>query len=102
MDLKTQSQIISCNRITFLNKKYNIHNNLLFEKQLKSNSPNEMIFDQPKFLETRYISKKSCIFESTEPDQGRWEQQFIIPQINCSENKNQTLFDMNTKAKMND
>ena len=34
MDLKKQSEIISCNRIKFLNMKYDLYNQLEFNKKL--------------------------------------------------------------------
>ena len=98
MDLKKQSEIISCERISFLTKKYNIHNSHLFEKQLIPNSCGNLNTNN-NFLKSSYISKKNCIFESTEPNQGLWETQFESPEI-CN-NKKTPMFNMNTKVKFN-
>jgi len=98
MDLKKQSELISCNRITFLDKKYNLYNNFLLEKQFMPNClvNNKQTYDKT-FINSSFISKKSCIYKSTEPDQGEWEKQFMFNQI--SDNK--LMFNINTKAKAN-
>jgi len=98
MDLKKQSEIISCERISFLNKKYNVHNNHLFEKQLIPNSCGTMN-NNIGFLKSSFITKKDCIFESTEPNQKLWENQFDSPEI-CN-NITKPLFNINTKVKFN-
>jgi len=103
--MKTQSESISCERITFLDKKYNLYNDYMFEKQLKPQCPNiDGMYNKNLkngFLESRYISKKSCIFESTEPNLGLWENQFDFMKIYLTnnENNNQQLFNINTKSK---
>lgn len=98
MDLKTQSELISCNHINFLNKKYNLYNELEFKKKLipNFNHFSNNINLNPS-LNSHFISKKNCIYSSTEPYQGLFEKQFINPVFNT----NIPLFNYNTKAKFN-
>ncbi len=98
MDLKTQSEFISCQHITFLDKKYRLYNELEFNKKMVSNSKDftRKIHLSPVY-NFRYISKKDCIYQSTEPYQGIFENQFQEPKFNT----NVPLFNFNTKAKFN-
>jgi hypothetical protein len=96
MDLKKQSEIISCNHITFLEKKYKLYNEMEFKKKLIPTSRNISNI-KDNYLIPRYISKKDCIYESTEPNQGLWEINFENPKLNPST----PLFNINTKAKIN-
>jgi hypothetical protein len=106
--MKTQSENISCERITFLDKKYNLYNDFMFEKQLKPQCPNTTFISNKNLkngsLESRYISKKSCIFEPTEPDLGLWERQFDFMKLSLNynnQNNQNKLFNINTKMKSN-
>jgi len=102
MDLKKQSEKISCNSITFLNNEYDIYNANLFKKQMIPNSKNEFRLNeinQNKYLKSSFITKKDCIYESTEPDMGEWETQFDL--INNNNDNNKSFFNINTKAKLN-
>lgn len=110
MDLKKQSEIISCNRISFLDRKYNLHNDYLFRKQLISKGCGDNLnnnqdndknnYKNNGYLKSSFITKKDCIYQSTEPDMGEWEQQFEINNNN-NYNNNKQLFNINTKAKLN-
>jgi len=109
MDLKKQSEIISCNRISFLDKKYNLHNDYLFRKQLISKGCGDNLDNNQDnnknnnknygYLKSSFITKKDCIYKSTEPDMGEWEKQF--DNNNNNNNNNKPLFNINTKAKLN-
>jgi len=98
MDLKTQSEIISCRHITFLDKKYRLYNELEFNKKMVSNSKDLSNYNylSPSY-NSHYISKKDCIYQSTEPYQGIFENQFKEPKFNT----NIPLFNYNTKNKFN-
>ncbi len=98
MDLKKQSESISCNRISFLDKKYNLYNNLMFNKQLipKSMDSTTEVNRNPA-LKSLFIDKKSCIFKEI-PDEGLWKGQFQDVRFNT----NHPLFNINTKAKFQD
>jgi hypothetical protein len=98
MDLKKQSENISCNHINFLDKKYNLYNQLEFNKKMVPNSKDftTNLHLNPS-LNSHYISKKDCIYKSTEPYQAIFEKQFIQPSFNL----NKPLFNANTKAKLN-
>lgn len=107
MDLKKQSEIISCNRISFLDKKYNLHNDYLFRKQLISKGCGDNLDNNQDnnknnnknygYLKSSFITKKDCIYKSTEPYQAIFEKQFIQPSFDL----NKPLFNANTKAKLN-
>lgn len=98
MDLKKQSELISCNRISFLDKKYNLYNNLMFDKQLMPRSMDASTeVNRNPSLKSLFIDKKSCIFKEI-PDEGLWKSQFYDLRFNTS----RPLFDINTKAKVHD
>jgi len=98
MDLKTQSDFISCNHISFLDKKYKLYNDLEFNKKM---IPNFNYFSfKPHLnpsLNSHFISKKNCIFYSTEPSQFIFEKQFSQPSFDSSF----PIFNFNTKTKFN-
>jgi len=94
MDLKKQSEFISCNRISFLDKKYNLHNKYLFDKQLIPNSTNQALL-KTEFLDSIFIDNKSCIFKPMISENDLWQKQFN--DFNFDPKKQ--LFNMNTKAK---
>lgn len=96
--LKKLAEKISCNRINFIDKKYDYYNKYMFEEQMKkpvkindSDKKNKNI----KYLDSLSINNKSCIYKSTEKDEGLWKNQF--EQINF--NNNDKLFNYNTKIK---
>ena len=98
MDLKKQSEFISCNRITFLDKKYNLYNNLIFDKQIIPKSMNSSTeVNKNPALKSLFIDKKSCIFKEI-PDEGLWKGQFHDLRFNTQ----RPLFNLNTKAKVQD
>lgn len=68
MDLKQLSENISCNRIKFLNRKYDTYNSYLYKNRLICNSINSAshVSDNKEdltLLKSYNISKKSCIFK---------------------------------------
>jgi hypothetical protein len=100
MNLEEQSKQILCNHIDILNKRLNDENDLLYRKQFIHNSMNfnEPISRNPEnmnYLKSSYISKKDCIYTSSEIDLKEWEKVFF-------ETKAKKEFNKSTQPKMND
>jgi len=94
-NLKKIAEEISCNRINFIDKKYNFYNDNLFNVNVNDNDNDRNKKNKINHtLDSLYINKKSCIMSSTEPDEGLWKKQFEL--INF---KNNNLFNINTRAK---
>ncbi len=76
--LITMSYNISCDHITKLRDKYNNYNDAVFKQHFicidnnNDNNDNRNI----KYLPNLYISKKTCIYKSTEPDELKWTEVF--------------------------
>ena len=107
LDLAKQSYNISCDHITKLNDKYKSENDLLVNKQFNCND-NMNIDDHDinnknnkkylKYINNMYITKKSCIYKSTEPDEFKWTSVFnddLIKNDNA-----RALFNENTRQKI--
>lgn len=100
MNLEKLSNELLCNHINILNKKINEENELLYKKQFVQNSPN---FNNPvsqnpeniNYLKSSFISKKNCIYTSTEIDTKEWEKVFF-------ETTAKNEFNKNTQPKLND
>jgi len=100
MNLEEQSQKILCNHLSILNKKFDNENELFYKKQFRQNSLN---FNNPvsqnpenlNQLKSSYISKKDCIYTSTEIDLKEWEKVFFQTNAKFEFNKS-------TQPKMND
>jgi len=88
-ELALMSDCISCSHVRFLNKKYDIYNNINFNNQLKVNNTNNFnITNNPErvsFLNTLNTNKKSCnysfenippILTKTDKEDKTWENQF--------------------------
>ena len=75
MDLKKQSELISCNRINFLNMKYNLYNDLEFKKKLVYNSQSSEIKPN-KYLDSLYITKKDCFYKPLDDNEMLWADNF--------------------------
>ena len=107
MDLAKQSYNISCEHITKLNNKYKSENDLLYNKQFNCNDKmniddhdinNENNKKYLKYINNMYITKKSCIYKSTEPDEFKWTSVFnddLIKNDNA-----RALFNENTRQKI--
>jgi hypothetical protein len=99
MNLEEQSKNILCNHINILNKRLNDENDFLFKKQFIQNSPNfnNSISQNPEninYLKSSYISKKDCIYTSSELDLKEWEKVFF-------QTKAKFEFNINTQPKLN-
>ena len=107
LDLAKQSYNISCHHITKLNDKYKSENDLLVNKQFNctdimniddhdiNNKNNKKYL---KYINNMYITKKSCIYKSTEPDEFKWTSVFnddLIKNDNA-----RALFNENTRQKI--
>jgi|688.fasta_scaffold44622_6 hypothetical protein len=96
MDLKKQSEIISCNRIKFLNMKYDLYNQLEFNKKLVyNNQGNEIKYN--KYLDSLYITKKDCFYKPLDDNEMLWATNFKDIQLTSKSN----IFNQNTRAKLN-
>jgi len=104
LDLAKQSYNISCDHITKLNDKYKSENDLLVNKQF--NCTDILNIDDHdnenkkyiKYIDNIYITKKSCIYKSTEPDEFKWTSVF---NNNLIKNDNAlALFNENTRQKI--
>ena len=109
LDLAKQSYNISCDHITKLNNKYKYENDLFVNKHFNcsdkididdSNSKNNI-----KFLKSIYLTNKSCIFKSTEPDDLEWTSSFNNNNNNdnilkYNDDNARALFNMNTRQKI--
>jgi len=103
-NLEIESNKILCNHLNYLNEKINNENELLYKKKFIHNSPNynNSISQFPEninYLKSSYISKKDCIFTSTEIDLKEWEKNFyninITPNFNISTKPKSNNFDFN-------
>jgi hypothetical protein len=109
MNLNYQSQIISCDHISKLNDKYNNNNNTIFKRKLfcydDDNINNDDYNHYKKYLDSIYISRKSCIYKSTEPDELHWTSVFNDDNNNNNNNNNinertLNMFNENTRRKI--
>lgn len=109
LDLAQQSYNISCDHITILNKKYKSENDLLVNKQFNCNDI--MNIDDSdinnnnkniKYIDNLYITRKSCIFKSTEPDELKWVSNFNnnIDLLKYNDDNALALFNQNTRQKI--
>ena len=105
MDLKKQSELISCNHIKFLDNKYKLYNDMEFKKKMVCNvngnvngnvnaNVNGNINDNYGYLKSSFITKKDCFYKPIEDKERLWEVNFI-PVTN-----NQKLFNLNTSVKI--
>lgn len=78
--LNKMSYDISCEHIKKINDKYNAENEKLFKEKFNCIVDNNYYDDNNKknirYLNNIYISKKSCIYKSTEPDELTWASNF--------------------------
>ena len=107
LDLAKQSYNISCHHITKLNDKYKSENDLLVNKQFNCTEimniddhdiNNENNKKYIKYIDNMYITKKSCIYKSTEPDEFKWTSVFNDDLI--KNDNTRALFNENTRQKI--
>lgn len=76
--LNKMSYDISCDHIKKLNEKYNTDNDRLFkEKFICFNNEDNNDNNNIGYLNNIYVSRKSCIYKSTEPDELKWTDGFF-------------------------
>jgi hypothetical protein len=107
--LNEMSYNISCDHIKQLNDKYNKDNDRLFkEKFICFNNNYDDINKNIRYLNNIYVSHKSCIYKSTEPDEYKWTNAYINNDImniinndykNNYNGKINTIFNENTRQK---
>lgn len=106
-ELALRSDCISCSHIRFLNKKYDVYNNIAFNNQMKINNTNTFnITNNPErvsYLNTIHTNKKYCNYSFehippiiTKADEQNWENQFKTNIFPIKE-----IFNVNTKPKTN-
>ena len=110
LDLAKQSYNISCDHIKKLNEKFKSDNDLFVSKQFNcSDKMNIDDYDDSKFnsrknikfLNSIYLTNKSCIYKSTEPDELNWTSSFNNNDIlNYNSDNARALFNMNTRQKI--
>lgn len=111
--LNKMSYNISCDHIKQLNESYNAMNDRLFKEKFIcfNTDDNDGNINKNKdigYLNNMYISRKSCIFKSTEPDEFKWTSSYvntdIMPNITTDNktynNKINVLFNENTRRKI--
>ena len=104
IDLAKQSYNISCDHIKKLDEKYKSENDLFVSKQFNCtdimNIDDYDNYDKKyfKYINNAYISKKSCIYKSTEPDDFKWTSVFNNDLI--KDDKARALFNENTRQKI--
>jgi hypothetical protein len=96
--MNKESYNISCKHIKYLDNKYNNENDLLYKRYMlcKGDYDDNHRYDKYiNYLDNLYVSKKSCIFTSTEPDEFKWASQFVPINANID-----TAFNENTRRKI--
>ncbi len=85
--LNEMSDNISCDHIKQLNESYNTYNDRLFKEKFicfnNDDSNNDDINKNKdiKYLNNIYVSRKSCIYKSTEPDEFKWTNSYVNSDI---------------------
>jgi hypothetical protein len=97
MNLKQLSETISCNHINFLNKKYDLHNSLMFNNQMKCNQMNNL-YDDRSLLKSVNVCKKSCTFEPPIITDKNKVDNYTIDYLNTISSF-PVMFDTNTRLK---
>ena len=102
-NLSSLSYNISCDHIRKLNEKYNNLNNEVFKQQFICIEPElNMNLLNIRYLNNLYISKKSCIYTSTEPDQLEWTANFNdnSSPLGFEDDNAKVRFNQNTRRKI--
>jgi len=104
--LEKMSYNISCDHIKQLDEKYNTDNERIFKEKIIcfNSEDNDYINKNIGYLNNIYVSRKSCVYKSTEPDELKWTNAFII---NNDYKKNygyneitKAIFNENTRRKI--
>jgi hypothetical protein len=112
--LEKMSYNISCDHIKQLDEKYNTDNERIFKEKIIcfNSEDNDYINKNIGYLNNIYVSRKSCVYKSTEPDELKWTNAFIINNdykniINNDYKKNygyneitRAIFNENTRRKI--
>jgi hypothetical protein len=110
--LNQMSYNISCEHIKQLNDKYNNNNDRLFKENFICFNNEDDDINKNKdirYLNNIYVSRKSCIYKSTEPDEFKWTNVYINNDImniinndykNNYNGKINTIFNENTRRKI--
>ncbi len=94
MDLKKQSEIISCNHIKFLENKYKLYNDLEFKKKIVCNINYNDKINENRYLKSLFITKKDCFYKPLEDNERLWETNF--KEVTVKNN----LFNVSTRSKI--
>ena len=111
-ELNQMSYNISCDHINQLRDNYNDINDRLFKNKFicfdindNDNDNKNNINKNIGYLNNLYISRKSCIYTSTEPDEFKWANSYVNNDIynntNTTNTTNTTKFNENN-AKFNE
>lgn len=100
--LNKMSYDISCDHIKQLNEKYNNENDRIFKEKFLCFIDEENINKDIRYLNNIYVSRKSCIYKSTEPDEFKWANAYVNNNIikNNYNPKINTIFNENTRSKI--
>lgn len=105
--LNQLSYDISCDHIKKLNEKYNDLNDRLFKDKMichnNFDDDNNINKKDIKYLNNIYVSRKSCIYKSTEPDELLWTSSFKdLNTINTNLISDSTYIDKNINLIFNE
>ncbi len=97
--LEKMSYDISCDHIKQLDEKYNTDNERIFKENFicLNSEDNDYINKNIRYLNNIYVSRKSCVYKSTEPDELKWTNAFI----NINEPISYCIFNSNYDIRMN-
>jgi hypothetical protein len=103
--LNSQSYNISCDHIKKLNEKYNDLNSQILKKQFDCIEPNtdiNFMYSNVRYLNSLYLSKKTCIYQSTETDKLEWANNFNdnSSPLGYKDDKGIIKFNENTRRKI--
>jgi hypothetical protein len=103
-ELSNMSDAISCATINSLNDNFNKYNDIMFKSFMMCPTTDKMDADyrnNPKYINSLYIDKKTCIFKSTENDEMKWVEVFNYgPSYEMKDDNAKIKFDENTRQKI--
>jgi hypothetical protein len=101
-NLSTLSYNISCDHITKLKEKYNNYNDAVFKQQFNCVDNNTDNNKNTRYLNNLYISKKTCIYTSTEQDELLWTKVFndTSSPLGYKDDNARVKFNENTRRKI--
>lgn len=102
---KDLSYNISCEHMKHINNKYDNENDELYKRQFiyENDIDDDRYKKYVNYLNSLYISKKSCIFKSTEPDKLEWTSSFKSlknEMIYKNDINDRVIFNENTRRKI--